>query len=214
MQPQGSSAGTESAEAKRSREALERQLAAETAAKEEREKGLEVERQRALEEARRKAATAAAAARPSPIAVAAASAPPAAAPLAAEAQPTTPPPAEPARVVRTEPSAPDPIAVTPNVFLDPSQVDTLPSILKESAVTWPRSALYSRRQGLIILQATVNADGRVEEVKVLRADHDGFGISTAAADAVRRYQFEPGTKGGVKIKTFATVTIPYRFQAR
>jgi len=206
MQQQGSSAGSETAEAKRSREALEQQLAAETAAKQQREKGLEEERQRALEEARRKAAAAAAATRPSPTAVAAATDPLPPAPTAVAAQQAQPPPAE--------PSVPGPITVTPNMFLDPSQVDTMPSILKESAVTWPRAALYSRRHGLIILQATVNAEGRVDEVKVLRADHDGFGIPAAATDAVRKYLFEPGTKDGVKVKTYATVTIPYRFQTR
>ncbi|MFO7733049.1 MAG: hypothetical protein R6X21_05305, partial [Candidatus Aminicenantes bacterium] len=52
MQQQSSSVGgVETTEAKRSREALERQLVAETAAKEQREKSLEEERQRGLDEA-------------------------------------------------------------------------------------------------------------------------------------------------------------------
>ena len=115
-----------------------------------------------------------------------------------------------------EPTAPPsgPMAVTPNMFLDPPQVDTLPALLKEAAVSWPRAALYSRRRGVIILQATVNAAGRVEEVKVLRADHQGFGIPEAAIEAVQKYLFKPGTKDGINVKTYATVTIPYRFQTR
>ena len=213
-QQSSTAGGSETAETKRSREELERQLAAEKAAKEQRERSLEEERQRALDEARRNAAAAAAAAQPTPTAVAAVAGPAQAQPAASTAQATFPP-MEPTPVDRAETAAPSgPIAVTQNMFLDPTQADSMPAILKEAAVTWSRAALYSRRRGVIILQATVNADGRVEAVKVLRADHDGFGIPEAATEAVQKYLFKPGTKNGLNIKTYATVTIPYRFQTR
>jgi TonB family protein len=93
-------------------------------------------------------------------------------------------------------------------------VDTLPTVLKEHPVTWSRLALHSRRQGLVIVQALVNADGRVEDVKVLRTDHEGFGIPQAVVDAVRKYHFKPATKSGVNVKSYATVTQRYRFRDR
>ena len=62
--------------------------------------------------------------------------------------------------------------------------------------------------------ATVDADGVVEDVKLLRADHEGFGIPQAVMDAVKQYRFKPATKDGVKVKTFVTVTKPYRFVTR
>ena len=83
--------------------------------------------------------------------------------------------------------------------------------LSIEAHSWPGAAQKSRRQGVIILQATVNADGFVDAVKVLRADDDGFGIPEAAQEAAMGYRFKPGTKAGVKIKTYATITVPYRF---
>lgn len=222
---QGASPGAETAEAKRSREDLERQIAAEKAAKVEQERKLESERQRALEEAKRKAQAAAAAAaaqrEPTTATVAAGPTP---STLGATARPTAALP-EATQVAALEPTpapvtetgrAPLPAVttVTENMFIDPSQVDTLPASLKETEVNWPRAALYSRRRGVIILQATVNSSGRVEEVKVLRADHDGFGIPEAAKEAVQKYAFKPGTKNGINVKTYATVTIPYRFQTR
>ena len=90
----------------------------------------------------------------------------------------------------------------------------MPVVIKEAPVTWPRAALHSRRQGVVILQATVNASGEVEELKVLRADHEGFGIRQAVTDAVMKYRFKPATKDGVRVKTHVTVTKPYRFVNR
>ena len=71
--------------------------------------------------------------------------------------------------------------------MDPTVVDSLPVVIKEEAVFWPRAALMSRRQGVVIMQATVNAEGRVEAVTVLRADHEGFGIPQAAKEAALKY---------------------------
>jgi protein TonB len=106
------------------------------------------------------------------------------------------------------------VTVTENQFVRPEEADTLPAILREEAVTWPRSALHSRRKGIVVVQATVNARGLVDDVKILRADEEGFGIPQAVMDAVRNYRFKPGTKDGVNIKTTATVTKPYSFRGR
>ena len=81
-------------------------------------------------------------------------------------------------------------------------------------MTWPRAALHSQRRGVIILRATVNAKGAVEELEVLRADHEGFGIPQAVKDAVMKYRFKPASKDGVLVTTHVTVTKPYRFVAR
>jgi len=71
--------------------------------------------------------------------------------------------------------------------------------------------MRSRRKGTVILQATVNANGEVDDIKVLRADETGFGIPESVMEAVRQYRFKPGMKDGVKVKTYATVTQRYVF---
>lgn len=201
--------GELSSEDRRQREELERQIAAEEEAQKLREAELEADRLRAEEEARQQASL-----RQTATAVAIeAEAPP------AEVATPTPPPTVPTPV--TPPKTAVPTAATPpegavgavevNSFFDPSEVDSLPVAIKEFNAEWSVTAQRSRRQGVIIMQATVNADGLVDEVKVLRADETGFGIPEAAIAAAQKYRFKPGIKDGVRIRTYATVTQAFRF---
>ena len=181
-------------EEKQQRVKLQRQIAAEEEAQKQREAELEAERVRVAEEARQQAAvqqTATAVAIEEEARVAAAP------------TPTPPPP--------TATAVPTVMVIEVNTFVEPSETDALPVVIRKQPVEWPPAALRSRRQGVIIMQATVNADGLVDEVKILRADDDGFGIPEAALAAAREYRFKPGTKDGVRIKTYATITEAYRF---
>jgi len=199
--------GKLSGEEQRRREELQRQIAAEEEVQKQREAELEAERQRAAEEALQQAVaqqTATAAAEEE-------------ARLAAVVTPTAAPPSpEPIAVSTPEPTAITATATTieENSFVDPSEVDLLPVVIKENPVEWPREALLSRRQGVVIIQATVDAGGKVVDLKVLRADHEEFGIPQAVMAAARSYRFKPGTKDGVPITTYATVTKAYRFVIR
>jgi TonB family protein len=178
---------------------LQRQIAAEEEAQKQREAELEAERVRA-----EKAARQAAAVQQTATAVAFEEERQA----AAATTPTPPPPTPPPPTATAVPTVP---VIRVNSFVPPSETDSLPVAIKKHPVDWPTTALKSRRQGVIIMQATVNADGRVDEVRVLRADDEGFGIPEAAMAAAREYRFKPGMKDGVRIKTYATITEPYRF---
>jgi TonB family protein len=192
--------GQLSSDEQRRREELQRQIAAEEEAQRQRETELEAERQRAAEEVRQQAAAQQTAAEEE-------------AQLAASLTATVPAPTEaptPRATVITSPEA----TIEENSFVDPSETDSLPVVIKDAPVVWPQAALRSRRNGVVIVQATVDATGKVVAVKVLRADHDGFGIPEAVLDAARNYRFKPGTKDGVPITTYATVTKVYRFVVR
>ncbi len=191
-----------SSEQRQTQEQLQKQIAAAEEAKRKQEAALQQERQKRTDELREKLA-----AQPSPTPPAPAAAPEQAVPQAETAAATAPPKATAA------PTA-TPFQVTENMELPATAVDTQPAVLKDQQVSWPRVAIYSRRRGVVIVQALVNANGRVDDVKVLRADDDGFGIPQAAMDAVRKYLFRPATKDGVKVKTTATVAIPYSFRPR
>jgi TonB family protein len=182
-------------EDKRRREELQLQIAAEEEAQ--REKELEQETQRAAEESRRQEA-----ARQTATAVIEEEALRAAAVI-----PTTVPPT-PTTVSEATPQ------VAENGVVDVSELDSLPVVIKEQNVEWPRTARFSKRQGVVIVQATVNADGLVEDVTILRADDENFGIPEAVMDAVMQYRFKPGIKDGVRVTTHATVTKAYRFVVR
>ncbi|NOZ78163.1 MAG: TonB family protein [Acidobacteria bacterium] len=127
----------------------------------------------------------------------------------AKATPSSPPTAVPAARPTALPT-PTP-AIREGQFVDPTQVDTRPVLLKMEPVVWPPSALRSHRRGVIIMSATVNAHGFVTAVKILRADDKILGIPQAAVAAAKKYIFKPATKSGVKVTTTTTVTVPYAF---
>jgi len=197
-------------EDERRREELQRQIAAEEAAQQQREAELEAERLEAAEEARQQAMaqqTATAAIEAVTLAAASVAASPTSPPVPT-AIPTAAPTPRPTAIVQADP------VVEENSFVDPTDVDSPPVVLKKSPVVWSRAAIHSRRQGVVVLQVTVNADGLVDDVKILRSDHEGFGIPQAVMDAVKKYHFKPGSKNGVLVKTYFSVAARYDFTGR
>ena len=195
-------------------EELQRQIATEEETQRQREAELEAERLLATEEAQQQAMarqTATAAVEAVTLAATTAISTPTFPPTPTSAPTAIPieaPTPRPQAVERAGPS------VEENSFVDPTEVDSPPAILKKSPVTWSRTAILSRRKGVVVLQTTVNAKGLVEDVTVLRADHEGFGIPQAVMDAVMKYRFKPGSKNGVPVKTHFSISARYDFTDR
>ena len=61
--------------------------------------------------------------------------------------------------------------------------------------------------GSVLLKASVNADGDVADVIVLRSL--GSGLDEKALEAVRRWKFKPGTKDGVPVATEINVEVSF-----
>lgn len=184
---------------------IERQLRAAQDEQRRQEEALEAEKQRLLEQAQKDAEEQA---RKQALAA-----------LAAETNPPTTASATEDIAENTEAGATEEpsssgagAVITENQFVDPTELDSLPAVIKSEPVDWPRSAQRSRRRGIVVLQATVNAKGQVESVQVLRADESQFGIPEAVVESVEKYLFKPGIKNGVKVKTHATVTQRYVFR--
>ncbi|HNX49312.1 MAG TPA: TonB family protein, partial [Thermoanaerobaculaceae bacterium] len=121
--------------------------------------------------------------------------------------PVAPPP-----TVRAQPAVAGVLSGGPaeNEFIDPTLVDVLPQALQEFRPQYSRAFLMARApySGVVILKAMVNSKGLVEEVQILRPfQGPKLGVDEACADAARQYRFKPATKAGVKVKTWATVTI-------
>jgi TonB family protein len=199
----------------RNREELQRQIAAEEETQRQQEAELEAERLQAETDAQLQAMA-------HQTATAAVEATTLAATTVMTSTPTLPP--TPTSVPTTVPTeAPTPALqatvvadrmVEENRFVNPNEVDSPPAILKKSPVVWSRTALSSKRKGVVVLQATVNSKGLVEDVKVLRSDHEGFGIPQAVTNAVMKYRFKPGIKDGVPVKTYFSFSARYDFTNR
>jgi hypothetical protein len=202
--------GQLSQEDARKRQELQRQIAAEEEAQRQREAELEAERLQAEEDAQQQAMAQQTAIASAIIEAAAVS--PTAPPVPTSVPTTRPTTAPPTAVPTPEPTAAP--AVTENMFVDPTEIDSPPAVIKKSPVVWSRAASFSRRQGVVVVQVTVDAYGNAQEVTILRADHEGFGIPQAVKDAVMKYRFKPGTKDGVPITTLYSIVARYNFAGR
>jgi len=70
-------------------------------------------------------------------------------------------------------------------------------ILNRTPPLYPARALLRRTEGWVHLQLTIDAEGLVEDARVLDASPKGV-FETAALKAVRRWRFEPPAKGAGK----------------
>lgn len=87
-----------------------------------------------------------------------------------------------------------------------------PYLLPESrlAPEYPPAAYDARMEGYVTLAALVTRDGTVSGVDVLDCSAPNVGFEAAAAAAVERWRFEPGSKDGDAIDAFSVVRLTFR----
>ena len=61
-------------------------------------------------------------------------------------------------------------------------------------------------QGVVILEATIGADGKVKDVRVLRSIPL---LDQAAIDAVRQWEYTPTLLNNVPVPVIMTVTVQF-----
>jgi protein TonB len=74
------------------------------------------------------------------------------------------------------------------------------------APVYPTIAQTARVQGVVILEAVLDAGGRVESVRVLRSIPL---LDQAAVDAVRQWRFTPALLNGAPVPVVMTVTVDF-----
>lgn len=104
--------------------------------------------------------------------------------------PLTPPPPPPA--------PPQPIPVGGTI--------RTPVKVRDAAPVYPQIAQAARVQGIVILEATIGADGQVVNARVLRSVPL---LDQAALDAVRQWQFTPTLLNGVPVPVVMSVTVSF-----
>jgi TonB family protein len=91
---------------------------------------------------------------------------------------------------------PDPGVVRPRATVRPQPV-------------YPVEAQSARVQGIVVMQVVVNVDGTVGDVVVTQSLDTAYGLDQAAVDAVKRWRFTPGTKGGAQVPIEMTITLEF-----
>jgi protein TonB len=81
-----------------------------------------------------------------------------------------------------------------------------PRRLKDVKPTYPPIAQQARVQGIVILEATIGAQGNVTDVRVLRSIPM---LDQAALDAVKQWVYAPTLVNGVPVPVIMTVTVKF-----
>ena len=81
-----------------------------------------------------------------------------------------------------------------------------PQKLREVNPVYPPIAQSARVQGIVIIEATIGADGRVTNARILRSVPL---LDQAAIDAVRQWEFTPTLLNGVPVPVVMTVTVNF-----
>lgn len=145
-----------------------------------------------------------------------ASAAPAQQPAAQAAPPPAPvstPVPQPVAEPRPEPAAPAPAqtqaARVREGDLVPAGTDGLrpPELVSQYRPGYPPIARAQKVQGVVIVSALVSETGRVLQTTILRGIPQ---LNDAALEAVRRSTFRPATKDGVRVKSYKTITVPFK----
>jgi protein TonB len=85
----------------------------------------------------------------------------------------------------------------------------VPKKIKDVRPVYPALALTSRISGTVVIEATIGADGRVQNARVIESIAL---LDQAALNAVRQWQFTPTRLNGVPIPVIMTVTIDFLLQ--
>jgi periplasmic protein TonB len=81
-----------------------------------------------------------------------------------------------------------------------------PRKLKHVAPVYPSVARVAKIQGTVILQCLINAQGRVDNVELLRGVPM---LDEAAVEAVKQWVYTPTLVGGVPVAVVMTVTVSF-----
>lgn len=87
---------------------------------------------------------------------------------------------------------------------------TRPEILERVEPRYTELDRRARSQGTVVVEAVIDEQGRVRDVKVLRGVSRG--LDQATVDAVRRWRFRPATLDGRPVKIYYSLTV--NFQVR
>jgi TonB family protein len=115
--------------------------------------------------------------------------------------PPPPPPPPPSTDAPASTSGMAPVRVGGNIRTPTKTRDVRP--------LYPPEAQAAGITGVVILEATIDVDGRVSDAKVLRSIPQ---LDDAALTAVRQWEFTPTEVNGVRVPVIMTVTVNFSMQ--
>jgi protein TonB len=86
---------------------------------------------------------------------------------------------------------------------------TAPRLIEDVKPRYSPEAMQAKIQGSVSLEAVVQADGTVGEVRVTRSLDPKFGLDDEAVSCLKKWRFKPGMKDGVAIAVLVEVQMSF-----
>jgi len=83
-----------------------------------------------------------------------------------------------------------------------------PTIVSKFEPKYTEPARHARITGVVVVEAIINSNGSVEDVKVLKGLP--MGLSEEAVEAVRKWRFRPGTLNGAPVDVIFDLTVNFK----
>jgi TonB family protein len=92
---------------------------------------------------------------------------------------------------------------------EPGDGVTLPVVVGEVRPFYTERAKEAKIQGTVTMRCVVGRDGRVDDIAVIESLDGDYGLDDAAVEALRRWEFKPGTKDGTPVAVRVTVQMKF-----
>ena len=109
-----------------------------------------------------------------------------------------------------------PVSAQPEKFVTASGIEMVPvrvggdikepKKIKHVPPQYPEQAQTAKVQGVVILEAVIDTDGKVKNLKLIRS---APGLDDAAATAVKQWEYTPTLVNGVAVPVIMTVTMTF-----
>ena len=90
---------------------------------------------------------------------------------------------------------------------------TKPELIRSSKVPpkFPRFAQGKRAYGRVVLGAVIQKDGTVGQIEVKQGAGGDCGFEESAIEAVSKWRYKPGTKGGAPVDVYFTIVVDFTY---
>lgn len=85
-----------------------------------------------------------------------------------------------------------------------------PKTVRQVVPKYTSGAMRARIQGVVVVEAVVDVDGKVDRVRIKESLDQEYGLDYAALDAARQWEFQPGTLDGKPAPVLITFTLEFR----
>jgi TonB family protein len=85
---------------------------------------------------------------------------------------------------------------------------TAPKLLEKTEAEYSEDARAAKIQGVVILVAVIDTDGRAKDIRVRNGA--GYGLDEKAVEALSKWTFQPATSGGEPVQVEAQIEVNFR----